>query len=553
MPEIAEFDHEFMTQGSETAEGEKLAGLIQQNLTPEEQGRLQKLWPVLEEVTMLIHKAQTGEFPREAQERGLTNGQGVPEQDMGDTEVAQNMQNQQGVPPRSIEGQVPQNTINMQGGGPVPGVLQEQQPPQQPPQQVAAGPVGVVDKEGADGSGVADDVQTESDGFVINAAAVRHAGLRDIYNMIKEAVEYLEEHGIKIDTKKIPVDAEEILVSNGEVVIPDIIARVIGYDKLEKINARGEKETEQVEEEVKPEQQIAPPPERPVEETKPPILQAASGINIGEDKQEHIQKQEAAKEYLDIESQVQTNQKVDEAVKDIGIVNTNEQMDTLNLDTTSSTNFVPQEIGDRPTELAEVKYFGFTEDQYYNAIPKHEWRGETPLFGFAKTGKGFTKSGKSSAYGPAQITTSTLGDPELQKLMNSEQKAYTLKIIAAQTLALNLQKYRGSIARAISPRESPKGNAALSMLKITPQEFISFVKDGYFLPSNKTEQIEGIPLELLPENHEELYKQIFSTILSQKFKRRESKDVESFIGSWYGHPNPREKNKYVKGVIQNLI
>ena len=137
--------------------------------------------------------------------------------------------------------------------------------------------------------------------------------------------------------------------------------------------------------------------------------------------------------------------------------------------------------------------------------------------------------------------------------MNSEQKAYTLKIIAAQTLALNLQKYRGSIARAISPRESPKGNAALSMLKITPQEFISFVKDGYFLPSNKTEQIEGIPLELLPENHEELYKQIFSTILSQKFKRRESKDVESFIGSWYGHPNPREKNKYIKGVIQNLI
>jgi len=241
MPEIAEFDHEFMTQGSETAEGEKLAGLIQQNLTPEEQGRLQKLWPVLEEVTMLIHKAQTGEFPREAQERGLTNGQGVPEQDMGDTEVAQNMQNQQGVPPRSIEGQMPQNTVNMQGGGPVPGVLQEQQPPQQPPQQVAAGPVGVVDKEGADDSGVADDVQTESDGFVINAAAVRHAGLRDIYNMIKEAVEYLEEHGIKIDTKKIPVDAEEILVSNGEVVIPDIIARVIGYDKLEKINARGEK------------------------------------------------------------------------------------------------------------------------------------------------------------------------------------------------------------------------------------------------------------------------------------------------------------------------
>ena len=57
MPEIAEFDHEFMTQGSQTAESEKLAGLIQQNLTPEEQKRLEELWPVLEEVTMLIHKA----------------------------------------------------------------------------------------------------------------------------------------------------------------------------------------------------------------------------------------------------------------------------------------------------------------------------------------------------------------------------------------------------------------------------------------------------------------------------------------------------------------
>ena len=43
MPDISQFDHEFMTAGSQGAEGEKLAGLVQQNLTPEEQKRQKKL------------------------------------------------------------------------------------------------------------------------------------------------------------------------------------------------------------------------------------------------------------------------------------------------------------------------------------------------------------------------------------------------------------------------------------------------------------------------------------------------------------------------------
>ena len=549
MPEIAEFDHEFMTQGSEIAEGEKLAGLIQQNLTPEEQGRLQELWPVLEEVTMLIHKAQTGEFPREAEERGLTNGQGVPEQGIRSTEVTQNIQNQQGIPPRPVEGQMPQNTVNMQGGGQVPGVLQEQQPPQ----QVAAGPVGVVDKEGADGSGVADDIQTESDGFVINAAAVRHAGLRDINEMIQDAKTYAEKQGIKLNFGKSPVDAEQILVSNGEVVVPDILANIIGYDRLEKINNRGKKETEQVEEEVKPEQQVTPPPERPVEETKPPVLQAASGLNIGEDKQEHIQSTRDGSQELLMGRETPQQ----EVVKDIGVTNTDEQMDTLKLDTTPPTNFVSQEIGDKPTP--EISYFGFTEDQMYDAIPKHEWRGETPIFGFAGVGKGFTKRGKSSAYGPAQITSFTLEDKNLQKTMNEEVKEYANKLIAAQILSLNIQKYGGitegkkeSIGRATSLGESPKGHAALKVLGITVEEFENYVNDGYFLPSNQTKQEEGIPSELLPENHEELYRETFNLILAQKAKRKGSTNIQNLIGSYYGHPNLKETEKYIQGVMKNL-
>ena len=144
--------------------------------------------------------------------------------------------------------------------------------------EIPAGPVGVIDQPGADNSGVADDVPAESDGFVINAAAVRHAGLRDINDMIQGAIEYAKKQGIELDFGKTPVDAEQILVSNGEVVIPDVIAKIIGYDKLEKINNRGNKETEKklAEQEQQPPQQQAPAMQQQ------PVMQAAKGVNVQE-------------------------------------------------------------------------------------------------------------------------------------------------------------------------------------------------------------------------------------------------------------------------------
>ena len=115
--------------------------------------------------------------------------------------------------------------------------------------EVPAGPVGVIDQPGADNSGVADDVPAESDGFVINAAAVRKIGLRKVNDIIQKAIKYAQEQGMQLDLSKTPVNAEEILVSNGEVVIPDVLARIIGYDELEEINALGAEETEEVIEE----------------------------------------------------------------------------------------------------------------------------------------------------------------------------------------------------------------------------------------------------------------------------------------------------------------
>jgi hypothetical protein len=373
MLNFEDLDHEFMTKGNPAADAENAAMLIKKNLTPEEQVELQRLYPYLEEASILMYKAQTGKFPEgmdaDLKKLSVFNDSGVASEQPSDTEVAENTQRETMTRSEPLEGQMPKidnkqmaegdsvnnnnknvdlitladiknqpqwlqraldpesKTLNRQSvrtsvdqhpdgkrimlyplirQSGLSGTLRKYN--QQDAQTIAlrkgdfivvpsvesgnalskeisdaigkkrnmvrggrttiaAGPVGVVDKSGADNSGVADDVPTKSDGFVINAAAVEHAGLKDIYNMIKDAIEYLNENGIDIDTTEIPVSAEDILVSNGEVVIPNVIARVIGYDKLEKINNRGKKETE----EKLAQQEEAPPP--PPQQKTPPVLQ----------------------------------------------------------------------------------------------------------------------------------------------------------------------------------------------------------------------------------------------------------------------------------------
>jgi hypothetical protein len=274
MLNFEELDHEFMTEGNPDAEAERMAGLIQQNLTPEEQERLKELMPALEEYNMLMVKVETGNSVEELDNLGALEALGVPSREDLGTEVAQEGQTQREVPSRLVQREVaknapemPQKMPKMAIGG-VPPVIQENVEPAGNPGDVAAGPVGMVDAPGADESGVADDVPAKSDGFVINAAAVKHAGLKDINEMIQGAKEYAEQKGIKLNFGKVPTDAEEILVSNGEVVIPDALANIIGYDKLEKINNRGKKETE----EKLAAQEEGAPPEGPPPNT-PPVLQ----------------------------------------------------------------------------------------------------------------------------------------------------------------------------------------------------------------------------------------------------------------------------------------
>ena len=114
------------------------------------------------------------------------------------------------------------------------------QPPDAPAGFVEGKPEEFTDKEK-----VADDKpMAVSEGtFVINAAAVEMAGSEDIKQMLLKAYEIANQReGMNVD-RPIYEEAVNVAVSRGEVIVPPQLARVIGYDRLEKINNRGKKET----------------------------------------------------------------------------------------------------------------------------------------------------------------------------------------------------------------------------------------------------------------------------------------------------------------------
>ena len=115
---------------------------------------------------------------------------------------------------------------------------------------------------------IADDIPKEvpEGTFVINAPAVEFAGKEDIKQMLIEAYEIVAQADTDAGTDrtaqaaKVPSKEQvEIMISRGEVVVPPEIAKVIGYDRLEKINNRGKKEVARRQEESEQQQEQSPP------------------------------------------------------------------------------------------------------------------------------------------------------------------------------------------------------------------------------------------------------------------------------------------------------
>lgn len=123
--------------------------------------------------------------------------------------------------------------VDMQAGG----VAQQPQP---------AGFVGGPPENFTDGQTVADDqpMSVPEGTFVINAAAVEFAGSDDIKEMLSNAYAKLKKKVDKSNTRTtLPTEDEiDVAVSRGEVIVPPEVAKIIGYDRLEKINNRGKKE-----------------------------------------------------------------------------------------------------------------------------------------------------------------------------------------------------------------------------------------------------------------------------------------------------------------------
>tara|TARA_R100000951_G_scaffold88628_1_gene76688 strand:- start:843 stop:2249 length:1407 start_codon:yes stop_codon:yes gene_type:complete len=114
------------------------------------------------------------------------------------------------------------------------------------------GPVGFVDQAPEnleEATTVADDVPMEvAEGtFVINAAAVEVAGSDDIKKMLLEAMDEARKQGLDSPKNVNTIDRENaisLLVSRGEVIVPPLLAKIIGYDRLNKINNRGKEEVQ---------------------------------------------------------------------------------------------------------------------------------------------------------------------------------------------------------------------------------------------------------------------------------------------------------------------
>jgi len=113
--------------------------------------------------------------------------------------------------------------------------------------QMASGFVDRPPSQVSDGQSVADNVDTSlpEGAFVINAAAVEFAGESDIKKMLTDANKEAVRRGLTLDKQGNDAKLIDVAISRGEVVVSPHLAKIIGYDRLNKINNRGKPETQE--------------------------------------------------------------------------------------------------------------------------------------------------------------------------------------------------------------------------------------------------------------------------------------------------------------------
>ena len=104
------------------------------------------------------------------------------------------------------------------------------------------GPMGLVDDiDGEQVTGVADDLEMQlpEGSYVLNAHTVELVGVRDLNEMVKEAISIAIESDLPLPKEVDATDKVPIKISNGEFVIPAVLVPILGVENLEKMNKRG--------------------------------------------------------------------------------------------------------------------------------------------------------------------------------------------------------------------------------------------------------------------------------------------------------------------------
>jgi len=286
-------------------------------------------------------------------------------------------------------------SVDMQMGG----------DPEQQQQQTPTGEMGFVGgppDQFTEQQTIADDIPKKvPDGaFIINAPAVEFAGKEDIKQMLVKAYELIAQADIdagvdkSLKATKIPSKEQvDIMISRGEVIVPPEVAKIIGYDRLEKINNRGKKE-------------VARRKEESQQQEKPQARMASNG----------------------------------------GFMSTDLNSPFFTETTPATESFVPG-ISDEPIvmSLNDQRFFGdFKFGDIKKAIRKTEIQGfeDNPYIftgSKAKGGKG------SSAFGPMQITYSLLKDfitrGEEYQTLTKEQQAYVKALLVQGEDKVNNELY----------------------------------------------------------------------------------------------------------------
>ena len=315
-----QLDHEFIGRGDSNVESIRLQEMYEKNLTPEELNRMKKIAPFVEEFFVLDYKGKTGEFPKTDRQTPIdqvpddqqmdmedyARMQGIDEGHIEDVMTELGGSRESIIPDRNSPLPTPSNNIN----NTIPPQAAAQEQPSVRTEERQQLRTGVDDLEKISGvetqgmvqgmppvqetlpgaqSGIVQDLNdpaaspvgdtvpmdnVEEGSAVINSAAVKIIGLKDLLKAREEAREILRAQGKTVDEgKSYKGDGVDVALSNGEFIFTKAEAEVIGQETIDKWNRKGQEDTERA---------IAQEEGQPVQNPNQVGVQPVMGARVGD-------------------------------------------------------------------------------------------------------------------------------------------------------------------------------------------------------------------------------------------------------------------------------